>query len=58
MSDKRKRVLESAGGMRISTSGQARGNGSLGDRIDVINPTSGKIVQAVVAGEQLVKVPF
>lgn len=50
--------LESAGGMHISTSGQARASGTLGDRIDVINPTSGKIVQAIVAGNQLVKVPF
>jgi flagella basal body P-ring formation protein FlgA len=51
-------VLESISGMRISTTGQARGNGSLGDMVEVVNVSSGKTIQGIVAGAQLVKVPF
>ena len=51
-------VLESADGMKISTTGQARANGALGDSVDVVNLSSGRTVQGIVAGSQIVKVLF
>ena len=51
-------VLETAGGMRISTLGKSRANGALGDRVEVINLASGKRVNAIVAGRQMARIPF
>ena len=51
-------LLESSNGMRIALTGQARGNGALGDSIEVTNISSGKIVRGLVAGEQMVRVVF
>jgi flagella basal body P-ring formation protein FlgA len=51
-------LLESPSGLRIATQGQARSNGSLGDTVDVVNVSSGKRIQGVVAGEKVVQVAF
>lgn len=51
-------VLESDEGMRITTVGQSRDNGSLGDLVEVMNINSGKRIQAVVAGNRVVRVPY
>lgn len=50
--------LSSAGGMCISTQGQAKMSGALGDNIEVLNVSSGAKVRAVVSGPQTVTVPF
>lgn len=51
-------LLESPSGLRIAAQGQARSNGSLGDTVDVVNVSSGKRIQGVVAGEKVVQVAF
>ncbi|HUT26032.1 MAG TPA: flagellar basal body P-ring formation chaperone FlgA [Sumerlaeia bacterium] len=51
-------VLQSAGGLYVATVGRARADGALGDTIEVENSSSGKRILAVVAGNQVVQVPF
>jgi flagella basal body P-ring formation protein FlgA len=50
--------LESVEGMSITTRGQAKSNGALGDTIEVVNVASGNKVHAVVSGPEKVIVPF
>ena len=51
-------VLQSDDGMRISAVGQARDDGSMGDLVEVMNVSSGKRINAIVAGNRTVRVPF
>lgn len=50
------RVEARAGGLRVQMEGVARGDGALGDIIDVENGASGRIVQAVVRSAKSVEV--
>ena len=45
-----------AGGLKVRMAGVARGDGALGDIIDVENGTSGRVVQAVVRSAKSVEV--
>ena len=52
------RMMLRKSGMQISAEATARSDGALGDRIEVLNPSSGKRLEAIVTGRQFVQVPF
>ncbi len=49
-------VAARAGGLQVRMAGVARGDGALGDTIEVESGTSGRVVQAVVRSAKLVEV--
>jgi len=52
------RVIAKSGKLEILTSGEAKGGGRLGDRVEVINKSSGQIVVGEIIGDKTVKVLF
>ncbi len=51
-------ILENPTGMRITTKGRSNQSGSLGDIIEVVNISSGRKVQGVISGRQIVSVAY
>ncbi|HZS49140.1 MAG TPA: flagellar basal body P-ring formation chaperone FlgA [Blastocatellia bacterium] len=52
------RIIAKAGALEIFATGEAKGGGRLGDRIDVINRSSGQIVVGEIIADKTVRVTF
>ncbi len=52
------KIIAKAGKLEILTTGEAKGGGRLGDRVEVINRSSGQIVVGEIIGDKTVKVLF
>ena len=52
------KIIAKAGKLEILTTGEAKGGGRLGDRVEVINRSSGQIVVGEIIADKTVKVLF
>jgi flagella basal body P-ring formation protein FlgA len=52
------KVIAKAGALEILTTGEAKGGGRLGDRVEIITRSSGQIIVGEIIGDKTVRVTF